>query len=77
MAYDRPGASSGVLLGAVTLPGLLVSKLVQTSRAITLEEVGIAGMVCNVHLKHSIPPTVFNFFYICWGSITEEGMGGI
>ncbi|KAG6417644.1 hypothetical protein SASPL_119828 [Salvia splendens] len=37
----RPGASSGVLLGAVTLPGLLVSKLVQTSRAITLEEVGI------------------------------------
>ncbi|XP_047973568.1 dolichol kinase EVAN-like [Salvia hispanica] len=38
----RPGASSGVLLGAVTLPGLLVSKLVQTSRAITLEEVGIA-----------------------------------
>ncbi|KAL1558164.1 dolichol kinase [Salvia divinorum] len=37
----RPGASSGVLLGAVTLPGLLVSKLVQTLRAITLEEVGI------------------------------------
>ncbi|KAH6836744.1 phosphatidate cytidylyltransferase family protein [Perilla frutescens var. hirtella] len=37
----RPGASSGVLLGAVTLPGLLVSKLVQTLRGKTLNEVGI------------------------------------
>ncbi|XP_057781837.1 dolichol kinase EVAN [Salvia miltiorrhiza] len=37
----RPGASSGVLLGAVTLPGLLISKLVQTLRANSLEEVGI------------------------------------
>nr|GMD69479.1 dolichol kinase EVAN [Ipomoea batatas] len=37
----RPGASSGIFLGAVTLPGLMVSKLIQMSRALALGEVGI------------------------------------
>nr|XP_043609524.1 dolichol kinase EVAN [Erigeron canadensis] len=37
----RPGASSGILLGAVTLPGLAVSKLIQLSRAFLANEVGI------------------------------------
>ncbi|KAK6144373.1 hypothetical protein DH2020_021193 [Rehmannia glutinosa] len=37
----RPGASSGILLGAVTLPGLLVSRLIQTLRAGSMQEVGI------------------------------------
>ncbi|KAI3461395.1 hypothetical protein Pfo_018058 [Paulownia fortunei] len=37
----RPGASSGILLGAATLPGLLVSRLIQTLRAESLQEVGI------------------------------------
>ncbi|KAG6436142.1 hypothetical protein SASPL_101026 [Salvia splendens] len=41
MAGDRPGVSSGVLLGAVTLPGLLISKLVQTLRANSLQEVRV------------------------------------
>ncbi|CAJ1955897.1 unnamed protein product [Sphenostylis stenocarpa] len=34
----RPGASSGILLGAVTLPSLLLSKLVQLSRGISLAQ---------------------------------------
>uniref|UniRef100_A0A7C9DL87 dolichol kinase n=1 Tax=Opuntia streptacantha TaxID=393608 RepID=A0A7C9DL87_OPUST len=38
----RPGASSGVLLGAVTLPILMFSKLIQLSRGLPLEEVSLA-----------------------------------
>ncbi|KAK8469673.1 hypothetical protein PHAVU_005G131900 [Phaseolus vulgaris] len=34
----RPGASSGILLGAVTLPSLLLSKLVQLSRGFSLDQ---------------------------------------
>ncbi|RDX81049.1 Dolichol kinase EVAN, partial [Mucuna pruriens] len=34
----RPGASSGILLGAVTLPSLLLSKLVQLSRGFSLAQ---------------------------------------
>ncbi|XP_071690375.1 dolichol kinase EVAN [Rutidosis leptorrhynchoides] len=37
----RPGASSGILLGAVTLPGLAISKLIQLSRALLVNQVGI------------------------------------
>ncbi|KAK4408982.1 Dolichol kinase EVAN [Sesamum angolense] len=37
----RPGASSGILLGAVTLPGVMVSRLIQSLRAFSLQEVGI------------------------------------
>lgn len=44
MVGNRPGASSGVLLGAVTLPGLLVSKLIQTLRENSLKEVEIEGL---------------------------------
>lgn len=36
----RPGASSGIFLGAVTLPGLMVSKLIQMSRAVSLNQSG-------------------------------------
>ncbi|CAN0898926.1 Dolichol kinase EVAN [Linum grandiflorum] len=35
----RPGASSGILLGAVTLPALMLSKLIQLSRALALHEI--------------------------------------
>lgn len=35
----RPGASSGILLGAVTLPAVMLSKLIQLSRALPLHEV--------------------------------------
>ncbi|KAK1426274.1 hypothetical protein QVD17_14944 [Tagetes erecta] len=35
----RPGASSGIFLGAVTLPGLAVSRLIQLSRALLVNEV--------------------------------------
>lgn len=43
--YDifRPGASSGTLLGAVTLPGLMLSRLIQSLRAVSLDEVGVEG----------------------------------
>ncbi|KAG6681983.1 hypothetical protein I3842_13G116900 [Carya illinoinensis] len=37
----RPGASSGILLGAVTLPVVMLSKLIQLSRAFSLHEVAI------------------------------------
>ncbi|XP_035541321.1 dolichol kinase EVAN isoform X2 [Juglans regia] len=37
----RPGASSGILLGAVTLPVVMLSKLIQLSRAFALHEVAL------------------------------------
>ncbi|KAL7617597.1 hypothetical protein Lser_V15G02449 [Lactuca serriola] len=37
----RPGASSGILLGAVTLPGVAISKLIQLSRALSVHEGGV------------------------------------
>ncbi|KAK6788040.1 hypothetical protein RDI58_016565 [Solanum bulbocastanum] len=36
----RPGASSGIFLGAVTLPGVMVSKLIQMSRAVSSNQSG-------------------------------------
>ncbi|BBH05012.1 phosphatidate cytidylyltransferase family protein [Prunus dulcis] len=36
-----PGASSGILLGAVTLPAVVISKMIQLSRAFPLDQVGI------------------------------------
>ncbi|XWS53326.1 hypothetical protein CRYUN_Cryun11dG0147200 [Craigia yunnanensis] len=35
----RPGASSGIMLGAVTFPTLMLSKLIQLSRAFSLQQV--------------------------------------
>ncbi|KAI5666360.1 hypothetical protein M9H77_16213 [Catharanthus roseus] len=37
----RPGVSSGILLGAVTLPGLMLSRLIQMMRGIQLNEVTV------------------------------------
>lgn len=39
----RPGVSSGIFLGAVTLPGLMLSRLIQMFRGVSLNEVGISG----------------------------------
>ncbi|GMG98774.1 hypothetical protein Nepgr_000614 [Nepenthes gracilis] len=39
----RPGASSGILLGSVTLPAVMFSKLTQLSRALLLGEVELEG----------------------------------
>ncbi|XP_010253970.1 PREDICTED: dolichol kinase EVAN [Nelumbo nucifera] len=36
----RPGASSGILLGAVTLPAVMFSRLIQLSRAVASYDVG-------------------------------------
>lgn len=36
----RLGVSSGILLGAVTLPGLMMSRLIQLSRALSSHEIG-------------------------------------
>ncbi|CAK9165873.1 unnamed protein product [Ilex paraguariensis] len=36
---SRAGASSGILLGAVTLPGLMFSRLIQLLRAVSLHEI--------------------------------------
>ncbi|XP_044475542.1 dolichol kinase EVAN [Mangifera indica] len=35
----RPGTSSGILLGAVTLPAVMISKLIQLSRAYSLHQI--------------------------------------
>ncbi|KAH9700427.1 Dolichol kinase EVAN [Citrus sinensis] len=35
----RPGASSGILLGAVTLPTVMISKLIQLTRAYSLQQI--------------------------------------
>ncbi|KAL8158563.1 hypothetical protein V2J09_000100 [Rumex salicifolius] len=35
----RPGASSGILLGAITLPAVMVSKLIKLSRGLSLQEI--------------------------------------
>ncbi|CAH2041690.1 unnamed protein product, partial [Thlaspi arvense] len=40
----RPGASSGILLGTVTLPGLMISKLIQLSRVLSLQQTGFEGL---------------------------------
>ena len=45
--YFRPGASSGILLGAVTLPALMLSKLTQMLRAIAMKEVEVDGIEYN------------------------------
>jgi dolichol kinase len=39
----RAGASSGLLLGAVTLPTFMLSKLIQQSRAFSLNQVHPGG----------------------------------
>jgi dolichol kinase len=43
MFFPRPGASSGILLGAVTLPAVMLSKLIHLSRALSLHEVATQG----------------------------------
>ncbi|CAA2973334.1 dolichol kinase EVAN [Olea europaea subsp. europaea] len=40
----RPGASSGIMLGAVTLPGLMVSRLIQVSRLVSSHEDGVGEL---------------------------------
>lgn len=43
MNSSRPGASSGILLGSVILPAVMLSKLIQLSRAFLLHEVAFEG----------------------------------
>ncbi|XP_022730868.1 dolichol kinase EVAN-like isoform X2 [Durio zibethinus] len=45
----RPGASSGIMLGAVTLPTVMLSKLIQLSRALSLQKIELGGF--NTALK--------------------------
>ncbi|XP_017643881.1 dolichol kinase EVAN-like [Gossypium arboreum] len=40
----RPGASSGIMLGAVTLPTMMLSKLIQLSRAFSLQQIEIGEL---------------------------------
>ncbi|KAL2454012.1 phosphatidate cytidylyltransferase family protein [Abeliophyllum distichum] len=40
----RRGASSGIMLGAVSLPGLMVSRLIQVSRLVSLHEAGVGEL---------------------------------
>lgn len=49
--YSRPGASSGILLGAVTLPTVMLSRLIQLSRALARHDSGIEfiGFTLMIH----------------------------
>ncbi|EOY34458.1 hypothetical protein QUC31_018434 [Theobroma cacao] len=40
----RPGASSGIMLGAVTLPTVMLSKLIQLSRAFSLQQIELGEL---------------------------------
>jgi dolichol kinase len=43
MTCGRPGASSGILLGATTLPSVMLSRLIQISRILSIHENGDEG----------------------------------
>ncbi|RZC91069.1 hypothetical protein C5167_028899 [Papaver somniferum] len=43
MEREQPGASSGILLGAVTLPSVMLSRLIQLSRAVESKDIGPQG----------------------------------
>lgn len=43
IVFPRPGASSGILLGTVTLPTVVLSRLIQLSRALTLNDIELEG----------------------------------
>ncbi|KAL8515958.1 hypothetical protein ACS0TY_014601 [Phlomoides rotata] len=64
----RPGASSGILLGAVTVPGLLVSKLIQCLRAKSSQEVEeFEYLKLQYWAALASCVTVLIFLYmICW-----------
>ncbi|RVX19997.1 hypothetical protein CK203_004644 [Vitis vinifera] len=55
-----PGASSGIFLGAVTLPAVMISRLIQLSRAFSLHEVGIkvAFTYHNFLFSQRLEPTL-------------------
>ncbi|XP_022857108.1 dolichol kinase EVAN-like [Olea europaea var. sylvestris] len=40
----RPGVTSGIMLGAMTLPGLMVSRLIQVSRLVSLHEAEVGEL---------------------------------
>ncbi|XP_047322941.1 dolichol kinase EVAN-like [Impatiens glandulifera] len=40
----RPGASSGILLGAITLPNVMISRLIQRSRAVSLNDIDVGDL---------------------------------
>ncbi|KAA3456624.1 dolichol kinase isoform X1 [Gossypium australe] len=48
----RPGASSGIILGAVTLPTVMLSKLIQLSRAVSLQQIEIGVTWCAANNKN-------------------------
>ncbi|CAM8941456.1 unnamed protein product [Rhodiola kirilowii] len=50
----RPGASCGVLLGAITLPAVLASKLIQQSRGYLLREIELEGLPASVKLVYVV-----------------------
>ncbi|GJX81286.1 dolichol kinase EVAN [Tanacetum coccineum] len=65
----RPGASSGILLGAVTLPGLAVSKLIQLRRGLLVNEVTVED-VAYIRLQYWATSTSCLFvlvflYFIC------------
>lgn len=71
----RPGASSGILLGAVSLPGVLFSRLIQLSRAVSVNEVGVEGNLKNVLLLNRCESCEFwvLILLIIWYSFFDAG----
>lgn len=42
--FCRLGASSGILLGAITLPAVMLAKMIQLTRAFSSNDIGFEGM---------------------------------
>lgn len=59
----RPGASPGILLGAITLPALMFSKLIQLSRGLPLEEVSLAEFQYQKLLYWATYVSCFSMLY--------------
>ncbi|KAJ0963626.1 hypothetical protein J5N97_028748 [Dioscorea zingiberensis] len=61
----RPGASSGILLGAVTLPAVMLSRLVLLSRALSEHHVGAEDFVYTSLLYWAVAACSFGVLILC------------
>ncbi|XP_010507191.1 PREDICTED: dolichol kinase EVAN-like [Camelina sativa] len=61
----RRGASSGILLGAVTLPAVMMSKLVQLTRAISIHEAE-QDELAHVTMQYWAVVKVFSHSSVCF-----------
>ncbi|KAL3335986.1 hypothetical protein AABB24_031957 [Solanum stoloniferum] len=71
----RPGASSGIFWGAVTLPGVMVSKLIQMSRAVSLNQSGSEDSK-NCATSRCSSSCIALYFVVCCVSFAVKSHSG-